>query len=93
MIAAPRVDTEWADCSPFLAVLELSPSALPAFSVGPLPTVAYVPDYLTAAEEASLLREIRGARRWTEVPHYAAVQCFQCRALLAREMRIYPMPQ
>ncbi len=73
LIAAPRINIEWADSTRLLPVLELSPSALPAFSVGPLPTVAYVPDYLTAGEEASLLREIRSTQRWTEVRRLAAV--------------------
>ena len=40
---------------------------LATLRVGTLPTIAYVPDYLTPAEEASLLREICGAKRWTEV--------------------------
>ena len=65
-------------------MLELSPSTLPAFRVGSLPTIAYVPDYLAAAEEASLLREIRAARRWTEVPHRAVASAHPCELAVAR---------
>ncbi len=39
-----------------------------SFRVGDLPTVYCVPEYVSATEEASLLREINGSRaRWTQV--------------------------
>eukprot|EP00873_Tetraselmis_striata_P024315 jgi/Tetstr1/444579/TSEL_032430.t1 len=41
---------------------------LEAYEVGTLPTVYYVPDYVSEAEEGQILREIRSSKcKWTQV--------------------------
>lgn len=47
---------------------EVNPDTLESFQIGGLQTIYYIPEYVTEAEEWSILRNLNGVKsRWTQV--------------------------